>query len=103
MTRTGKGNVGRSFAREGHKVHFRVLTPLGQRAAAGFMKHADALPDAAARVAAYRDAANYAGSGSALEQQAQKKLKELLQPEPARPAKAEIAAFVARFGAKAQN
>ena len=63
MNRTGKGNVGRSFAREGHKVHFRVLTPLGQRAAAGFMKHADALPDAAARVAAYRDAANYAGSG----------------------------------------
>jgi hypothetical protein len=54
-------------------------------------------------VAAYRDAANYAGSGSALEQQAQKKLKELLQPEPARPAKAEIAAFVARFGAKTQN
>jgi hypothetical protein len=46
---------------------------------------------------------NYAGSGSALEQRAQKKLKELLQPEPARPAKAEIAAFVARFGAKAQN
>ncbi len=84
-------------------MHFRVLTPLGQRAAAGFMKHADALPDAAARVAAYRDAANYAGSGSALEQQAQKKLKELLQPEPARPAKAEIAAFVARFGAKTQN
>jgi hypothetical protein len=71
--------------------------------AAPFFIVADALSDAAARVAAYRDAANYAGSGSALEQQAQKKLKELLQPEPARPAKAEIAAFVARFGAKAQN
>jgi hypothetical protein len=27
MNRTGKGNVARSFAREGHKVHFRVLTP----------------------------------------------------------------------------
>jgi hypothetical protein len=30
MNRTGKGNVPRSFAREGHKVHFRVLTPRSQ-------------------------------------------------------------------------
>jgi hypothetical protein len=27
MNRTGKGDVACSFAREGHKVHFRVLTP----------------------------------------------------------------------------
>jgi len=67
------------------------------------MKHADALPDAAARVAAYRDAANYAVPAARLSSRPKKKLKELLQPEPARPAKAEIAAFVARFGAKTQN
>lgn len=69
---------------------------------AGIVKHADALPDAAALVAAYRDAVNNSASGSALQQQAAKKLKELLE-EPVRPEEAEIAAFVQRFGTHARN
>jgi len=39
----------------------------------------------------------------ALRQQAEKKLKDQLQPAPVRPAEAEIAAFVARFGTPAQK
>ena len=82
----------------------RLLTLVlngGSKFTAPFFIVADALPDAAARVEAYRDAARYSASGSALEQQAVGKPEDLSQPKPARPA--EIAAFVARFGTPAQK
>ncbi len=43
---------------------------LEEQAVAGFVKHADAIPDVSERVAAYRDAACHAVTGSALEKQA---------------------------------
>jgi hypothetical protein len=51
----------------------RLLTLVlngGSKFTAPFFIVADALPDAAARVEAYRDAARYSASGSALKQQA---------------------------------
>ena len=82
----------------------RLLTLVlngGSKFTAPFFIVTDALPDATARVEAYRDAARYSASGSALKQQAVGKPEDLSQPKPARPA--EIAAFVARFGTPAQK
>jgi hypothetical protein len=70
------------------------------QALAGIMKDADVLEEKL-RVAAYRDVVNNSDSGSALQRQAEEKLKAAVQLEPVRPTKTEIAAFVARFGTHA--